>query len=852
MLYRPSNAAIGRVALLAGALLAILLLAVYLQNSVFAQDSGPIPYPENGTEPVATFTGTDPEERPVYWSLAPDGTNFNNVDGVADGDEDDVDHFVISSDGVLSFKFSPDYEMPREAVIATGNTNTYKVVVVASDDAMGVTGRMMGYKKVTVVVTDVDEPGMVTLSAQQPQDSVALTVTLTDDDATPAQITAAKWKWEQTANMDEPWTVVVGATADAYTPVAGLAGRYLRATATYTDEFGSDKSEMAMSAQMVRKAPTGNVAPVADDATRSIDENSAPGTKVGKPVTATDTPGDVLTYTLGGIDGGDYRIDAATGQITVGTRTMLDRDEPNEEDTVTVTATDPSGETDDATVTITINDVNEAPMMTGGATRVSHDENIVIATAVDSYTATDPEIGGGACVAASCTWSVSGTDAGDFNISNETGTYGELTFKKVPNYEMPEDSNRDNVYMVEVVVTDIGVDGKNKMSAERDVVITVMNLGENGTVTLSSVQPKVGVPLTASVTDLDGDVKDITWKWYDDTIDENDLAVNAIADATSDTYTPVVGDVGETLSARAMYTDGKGSDNASAVATNEVIVDLANRAPMFKKGDVEISTDTREVAEGTSGDVGAPVSATDPNDTDKLTYKLSGTDAASFTISNVDDATAGQISVGSGVKLDYETKKSYMVTVTATDPDGLSASINVTIKVTNMDEAPEIVVGGLVRFSAKDPEKRMVYWSQLDDASGTQDTDGDGTDDVGTTDVEDQGDFTISTDGVLSFVIPPDHEDADDQGTDNTYKVVVVAISGMSRVDYAEDRTDAVGTYTASGPDADMATWSLDGDDAGDFRISSGGMLTLQELARLREPDRHGHGQHVHGNHHGR
>ena len=153
---------------------------------------------------------------------------------------------------------------------------------------------------------------------------------------------AAKWKWEQTADMDEPWTVVVGATAAAYMPAAGLAGRYLRVTATYTDEFGSDKSEMAMSAQMVRKAPSGNVDPVGTAATRMVDENSAPGTKVGKPVTAMDTPGDVLTYTLsGGADVDDYRIDAATGQITVGPRTMLDRDEPNAEDMVTVTATDP-------------------------------------------------------------------------------------------------------------------------------------------------------------------------------------------------------------------------------------------------------------------------------------------------------------------------------------------------------------------------------------------------------------------------------------------------------------------------------------------------------------------------------
>ena len=125
--------------------------------------------------------------------------------------------------------------------------------------------------------------------------------------------------------------------------------------------------------------------------------------------------------------------------------------------------------------------------------------------------------------------------------------------------------------------------------------------------------------------------------------------------------------------------------------------------------------------------MGEPVTATDPNsvDNDKLTYTLSGTDAASFTISS-DSDTAGQISVGSGVKLDYETKKSYMVTVTATDPSGLSGSIDVTIKVTDMDEAPDIDgddvtkdypengKAQVARFTAKDPEDRMVYWSLLE------------------------------------------------------------------------------------------------------------------------------------------
>ena len=42
------------------------------------------------------------------------------------------------------------------------------------------------------------------------------------------------------------------------------------------------------------------------------------------------------------------------------------------------------------------------------------------------------------------------------------------------------------------------------------------------------------------------------------------------------------------------------------------------------------------------------------------------------------------------MKLDREAKSSHMVKVTATDPDGADASIDVTITVTNVDDAPMI------------------------------------------------------------------------------------------------------------------------------------------------------------------
>ena len=102
----------------------------------------------------------------------------------------------------------------------TGANNEYKIVVVASDDAPGVTGRKMSYHKVTVTVTDVDEDGSISLSAQQPQVSVPLTATLTrtTPDASPlygsrTQLQNIKWKWEQASAMNGPWSLISGAGA---------------------------------------------------------------------------------------------------------------------------------------------------------------------------------------------------------------------------------------------------------------------------------------------------------------------------------------------------------------------------------------------------------------------------------------------------------------------------------------------------------------------------------------------------------------------------------------------------------------------------------------------------------------
>ena len=133
---------------------------------------------------------------------------------------------------------------------------------------------------------------------------------------------------------------------------------------------------------------------------------------------------------------------------------------------------------------------------------------------------------------------------------------------------------------------------------------------------------------------------------------------------------------------------GCGSPGTSRFEVEETApAQLGNSPPTFDGGAGPL---TRSVAENSAADtaVGAAVAATDP-DGDTLAYTLTGADAASFTV----DAN-GQIEVGSGTTLDYETTTAYSVTVNVSDgvnaaggaDTAIDASVVVTISVTDVLE----------------------------------------------------------------------------------------------------------------------------------------------------------------------
>ena len=130
--------------------------------------------------------------------------------------------------------------------------------------------------------------------------------------------------------------------------------------------------------------------------------------------------------------------------------------------------------------------------------------------------------------------------------------------KEKPDFENPMDSNKDNVYEVTVQATD------DANMNTRAVTVKVTNRQENGTVEVTPAQPRIGIPVTAELTDSDVVSYGPMWKWSKGmpvgspvtctpAADAEQVAWTNIRDATSATYTPHASDLDYCLRAVATY-----------------------------------------------------------------------------------------------------------------------------------------------------------------------------------------------------------------------------------------------------------------------------------------------------------
>ena len=169
------------------------------------------------------------------------------------------------------------------------------------------------------------------------------------------------------------------------------------------------------------------------------------------------------------------------------------------------------------------------------------------------------------------------------------------------------------------------------------------------------------------------------------------------------------------LRATAAYTDALSPPDKSLVAlsTNSVrAASLANTPPAFAE-----TNPTRSVAENARANapVGDRVTATDP-DGNTVRYEFDPDDPGDSDLFTI-DASSGQIRVKTQGALDYETQPMPTIKVKASDSTNASATVEVTIEVTDVNEPPHAFAHAPFRFD----EDTEVIIDVLDNDSDPED-----------------------------------------------------------------------------------------------------------------------------------
>ena len=527
-----------------------------------------------------------------------------------------------------------------------------------------------------------------------------------------------------------------------------------------------------------------------------------------------DTTDDLLMYSLGGQDAGAFEI---TG--TLDNNSELDNAvapdgtltfngganyEGQQEYRVTITATDPGGDSGSVDVIVDVSDVNERPSITmgaGGAYEENRTDPVSTFEAVDPegsgityslqtepITAADDTDGSGPIAAVV---PAAYADAARFEIGPVNG---ELTFKASPNFEDPDDADTDNTYLV-TVRAEVADDTNPRHFATQQVMVIVTNVNE-APMFSDTTQP---LQITENPDDAEKEPPLAAGYLY---------LLNRGAGIPSPANPPAAPNLDVGLPVVAIDDDNNGIDPITGGSTVQL--------------------------------------------PDAVKYELSGADAGYF---DIVPATGQILTVK---KLDYEDKNEFNVTVKASDVAGLYDTIDMTINVLDVDEVP---VPDVLRIAG---ESSHTYEENGEDAVGEYKVaaGGDATPGAWTLEGADASSFMLTGSGttrMLEFRSSPDYDAMADADGDNMYEVTIkvtdsinsdtydslavtvtvddvdelgVLSGSMTNVSVNEGDADVPGTYTLTAiEDGPAVTWSLDETGTSDFMLEGTGMSRMLKFS---------------------
>ncbi|ENO00741.1 MULTISPECIES: Ig-like domain-containing protein [Pseudoalteromonas] len=620
-----------------------------------------------------------------------------------------------------------------------------------TDTAMGV---------LTITVTPVnDAPIANPDSATILEDAVTTNINVLSNDTDPENdsLTIS----EASTNTG---SVSVAGSNLAYTPEADFNGQ---AVINYTLSDGTDTASGVLN---ITVTPV-NDSPVANPDTATINEDSS--TTVNVVANDTDTEGDSLTITTVSADSGSATIVANQIQYTP-------QADYNGTAVVTYTVSDGEAATS-ATLNITINSVNDAPVASPDT-----------ATILEDAAATNINVLGNDTDVENDTLSISAVTATSGTV---TSSAGDVIYTPEANFSG------------QASVTYTLSDGTDTTNGVLTITVTPVN------------DAPVANPDTATILE-DAAATNINVLGNDTDVENDTLSISTVT-ATSGTVTSSADDVIYTPEANFSgqvtinYTLSDGTDTANGVLT--ITVTPVNDAPVANPDTTTILED----ASATSINVLS-------NDTDEENDTLSITSV---------NADVGAIS-SSGANVVYTPEANFngQVIVNYILSDGTdTAAGTLTINVTPVNDAP-VAQPDTATINEDAPETTIDVISN--------DTDADATDtlaltavtaDIGTASVENNEiKYTPALNNESTATLTYTLSDGTDEVQGNLTITIVAINDAPTAVNQTfaigENSTDGetIGTITASDIENDTLTFSLSGGETSLFNIdSNSGLLTV-------------------------
>jgi hypothetical protein len=671
---------------------------------------------ENTTN-VATVTATDLDGDAIIYGIA--------------GGVDAARFAINAATGALRFMSAPNFEAPGDV----GSDNIYNVIVSASD------GSLTSTKALAVTVTNVNEAPAFTIGAAlavAENNSAVATISASDVDAGTTLV------YSITGGGDAARFTINAATGALAFQSAPNFEAPTDANADNVYDVAVSVSDGALSATQSFAVAVANVnegVTITSGSSFSVAENQLAAAVVG----GFDLDGNAVTYGIaGGVDASRFTVDASTGAL----RFVSAPDFEAPTDTggnnvydIIVSVTDGSFTATQA-VSVAVTNINEGVSIVSGAAFAAAENQMTVGSVVGADldgTAVTYALAGGA-------------DAALFSIDAVTGI---LRFANAPNFEAPADAGADNVYDVNVSVTD------GSFSVTQSVAVSVANVNEAPTITSTAAAVVAENQITVATVTA-SDVENTTLSYtISGGADAALFTIDAASGALSFLATPnyeAPADAG----ANNIYDVVVSASDGTLSASQAITVSVAN----VNEGVSITSTAVALVPENTINAVAVTASDLDG---DAVSYAIAGgADAARFTI----NAVTGMLNFVSAPNFeapaDTDLNNVYDVIVAASDGI-LSATQAIAVTVTNVNEGVSITSASSVIISENGLAALTVAASDLDGDAVTYAIIGGA----------DGARFTIDpVTGTLTFVAAPDFEVPSDADTNNVYEVTVAATDG--------------------------------------------------------------------------